>query len=75
MSSDYCDNYTIADRISKLLRLDIEFNTIYTCLTDVGPAKLDLHPVHGYYMSAVKIVKVVDKNGKTYTISVMEDTK
>jgi len=75
MSSDYCDNHTIADRISKLLGLDIEFNAIYTCLTDVGPVKLDLHPVYGYYMSPAKIVNVVDKYGTTYTISVIEDIK
>jgi hypothetical protein len=67
----YCDY--IADRISKALNLDIKENPIYTYIAEVGPTKLDLHPEHGHFMSSTKTIKVVDKNGKTYTITVTED--
>lgn len=38
----------------------------------VGPVKMDLHPVEGYFQSTKKTLEVSDMNGKWYRVTVEE---
>lgn len=63
----YCDK--IADVARKAL-LNPDTDNI---IGNVGHVKFDLHPTGGYLMSTKKTIKVSDKNGKMYTITIEED--
>ena len=62
----YCD--FIADTIKKAFTNDKPENLI----AKVGPIKMDLHPIDGYFLSTKKTMMVEDINGKMYKITVEE---
>lgn len=39
-------------------------------VTGVGPVQSDLHPRHGYMLSAKKTIEAEDRNGNRYRITV-----
>lgn len=62
----YCDK--IADIIRKaLLKYDAE-----EVVGLVGPIKMDLHPIDGYFMSTKKTIRVIGMTGKAYLVTVEE---
>lgn len=62
----YCDK--IADVIRKsLLKYDPD-----NIIGLVGPIKMDLHPVEGYFLSTKKTLEVSDMDGKWYRVTVEE---
>ena len=62
----YCDK--IADVVRKaLLKYDPD-----GIVGLVGQIKMDLHPTEGYFVSTKKTMKVTDRNGKLYLITVEE---
>ena len=62
----YCDK--IADSIRKaMIRSDPD-----GIIGPVGPIKMDLHPVGGYFVSTKKTMMVWDMNGKAYSVTVEE---
>jgi hypothetical protein len=64
-------NDFISDRIKKALVNEalIEDNIIH----DVKGPHLDLDEDEGYLLSLKRTIKVMDKNGTTYTITIEED--
>lgn len=66
----YCDY--IASRIKTSLEYDVRENRQYTVVDTVGGVELDLHPETGHFVSTKKTIKVVDKGGKKYKITVEE---
>jgi len=66
MNLAYCDY--IAHVISKAFFNDKPDNMI----EKVGPVKMDLHPIDGYFLSTKKTLEVIDNNGKKYKITVEE---
>jgi hypothetical protein len=64
----YCDY--IAQVVQDDLRADSYKETSY--LHYVDSVKMDLHPEEGYMLSTNKTIKVQDKNGKWYKITVEE---
>ena len=66
MKLAYCDK--IADAIRKaLIKSDPD-----GIIGPVGPIKMDLHPVGGYFVSPKKTMIVHDMNGKAYSVTVEE---
>ena len=66
MKLAYCDK--IADAIRKaLIKSDPD-----GIIGPVGPIKMDLHPVGGYFVSPKKTMMVWDMNGKAYSVTVEE---
>ena len=66
MKLAYCDK--IADSIRKaMIKSDPD-----GIIGPVGPIKMDLHPVGGYFVSTKKIMMVWDMNGKAYSVTVEE---
>jgi hypothetical protein len=62
----YCDK--IADSIRKaMIRSDPD-----GIIGPVGPIKMDLDPVGGYFVSTKKTMMVWDMNGKAYSVTVEE---
>ena len=62
----YCDK--IADSIRKaMIRSDPD-----GIIGPVGPIKMDLDPVGGYFVSTKKTIMVWDMNGKAYSVTVEE---
>ena len=62
----YCDK--IADSIRKaMIRSDPD-----GIIGPVGPIKMDLHPVGGYFVSTKKTMMVWDMNGKAYSVTIEE---
>ena len=62
----YCDK--IADSIRKaMIKSDSD-----GIIGPVGPIKMDLHPVGGYFVSTKKTMMVWDMNGKAYSVTVEE---
>ena len=66
----YCDY--IADSIQIMLRREINDFEDTTILETVEGVKMDLHPTEGYFVSAKKTMKVTDKNGRAYLVTVEE---
>ena len=64
----YCDY--IADRIKTVLKREVADND--TLIEQVGHIESDLHPTEGWFQSPKKIIKVWDKNGKGYLVTVEE---
>ena len=62
----YCDY--IASVISKSFFNDKPDNMIER----VGPVKMDLHPIDGYFLSTKKTITMTDINGKEYLVTVEE---
>ena len=64
-------NDFIADRIKKALVNEsaLEDNIVH----DVQGPKMDLDPDEGYLLSLKLTIKVMDKNGTTYKITIEED--
>jgi hypothetical protein len=64
-------NDFISDRIKKALvnEASIEDNIIH----DVKGPHLDLDEDEGYLLSLTRTIKVMDKNGTTYKITIEED--
>jgi len=62
----YCDK--IADVIRKAL-LGYDPDNIIGL---IGPIKMDLDPVGGYFVSTKKTMEVIDMNGKKYKVTVEE---
>ena len=62
----YCDK--IADSIRKAMICSDPDGII----GPVGPIKMDLHPVGGYFVSTKKTMMVWDMNGKAYSVTVEE---
>lgn len=62
----YCDY--IADAIKKSFFNDKPDNMI----VHVGPIKMDLHPIDGYFLSTKKTITMTDINGKEYLVTVEE---
>lgn len=62
----YCDK--IADVIRKSLLKYDQDNIIGL----VGPIKMDLHPVEGYFLSTKKTLELTDMSGKLYRVTVEE---
>lgn len=62
---DYCDY--IAHKVHAVLKNAIG-KSIY--VTDVEKPKLDLHPTEGWLQSTNKTIKVVDRNGRKYKVTV-----
>lgn len=71
MINDLVYNDFIADRIKKALvnEAAIEDNIVH----DVKGPHLDLDPEEGYLLSLTRTIKVMDKNGTTYKITIEED--
>ena len=66
MKLAYCDK--IADSIrTALIKSDPT-----GIIGPVGPIKMDLHPVRGYFQSPKKTMMVWDMNGKAYSVTVEE---
>ena len=66
MKLAYCDK--IADSIrTALIKSDPT-----GIIGPVGPIKMDLHPVGGYFQSPKKTMMVWDMNGKAYSVTVEE---
>ena len=66
MKLAYCDK--IADSIrTALIKSDPT-----GIIGPVGPIKMDLHPVGGYFVSPKKTMMVCDMNGKAYSVTVEE---
>lgn len=63
---EYCDY--IADKIRKALVADTA--DYYSYIKDVGKVAMDLHPTEGYMVSTNKTIKVFDKGGKVYKVTV-----
>jgi len=62
----YCDK--IADSIRKaMIQSDPD-----GIIGPVGPIKMDLHPVGGYFVSTKKTMMVWDMNSKAYSVTVEE---
>jgi hypothetical protein len=62
----YCDK--IADSIRRaMIKNDPD-----GIIGPVGPIKMDLHPVGGYFVSTKKTMMVWDMNGKAYSVTVEE---
>jgi hypothetical protein len=66
----YCDY--IADSIQIMLRREINDFEDTTILETVEGVKTDLHPTEGYFVSTKKTMKVTDKNGRAYLVTVEE---
>ena len=66
----YCDY--IADSIQIMLRREISDFEDTTILETVEGVKMDLHPTEGYLVSTKKTIKVTDKNGRAYLVTVEE---
>jgi|TARA_B110000908_G_scaffold99039_1_gene116975 hypothetical protein len=66
----YCDY--IADSIQIMLRREINDFEDTTILETVEGVKMDLHPTEGYFVSTKKTMKVTDKNGRAYLVTVEE---
>lgn len=64
----YCDY--ISDVIRKGLVGDTA--SVQSLIKDVGQVKMDLDPDEGYFVSTKKTINVVDKNGKSYVVTVEE---
>lgn len=64
-------NDFISDRIKAALvnEAAIEDNIVH----DVKGPHLDLDPDEGYLLSLTRTIKVMDKNGTTYKITIEED--
>lgn len=64
-------NDFISDRIKAALvnEAAIEDNIVH----DVKGPHLDLDPEEGYLLSLTRTIKVMDKNGTTYKITIEED--
>ena len=64
-------NDFISDRIKAALVTEaaIEDNIVH----DVKGPHLDLDPEEGYLLSLTRTIKVMDKNGTTYKITIEED--
>lgn len=63
-------NDFIADRIkAALVNEAAEDNIIH----DVKGPHMDLDPEEGYLLSLTRTIKVMDKNGTTYKITIEED--
>jgi len=64
-------NDFIADRTKKALVNEsaLEDNIVH----DVQGPKMDLDPDEGYLLSLKRTIKVMDKNGTTYKITIEED--
>lgn len=71
MMNDLVYNDFIADRIKAALvnEAAIEDNIVH----DVKGPHLDLDPDEGYLLSLTRTIKVMDKNGTTYKITIEED--
>lgn len=65
----YCDY--IASRIQSRIKGDILLDDPYVKM--VESVKMDLHPEEGYFQSTKKTIRVQDKNGKYYKITVEEE--
>lgn len=63
-------NDLIADRIKKVLVQESSNDDI---VHDVKGPYLDLDPTEGYLLSLKRTIKVMDKNGNTYKITIEED--
>jgi len=62
----YCDK--IADSIRRaMIKSDPD-----GIIGLVGPIKMDLHPVGGYFVSTKKTMTVWDMNGKAYSVTIEE---
>jgi hypothetical protein len=66
----YCDY--IADSIQIMLRREISDFEDTTILETSEGVKMDLHPTEGYLVSTKKTIKVTDKNGRAYLVTVEE---
>ncbi len=66
----YCDY--IADSIQIMLRREISDFEDTTILETAEGVKMDLHPTEGYLVSTKKTIKVTDKNGRAYLVTVEE---
>ena len=64
----YCDY--IADRIRTWFRNDIVVGSEY--IKNVDKVMMDLHPEEGYFLSTKKTLRIEDKNGKWYLVTIEE---
>jgi hypothetical protein len=65
----YCDY--IASKIQSALRVDSRLDD--TLLHYVDTVQMDLHPEKGYFQSTKKTIRVQDKSGKYYKVTVEEE--
>ena len=66
MKLAYCDKIAVSIRTA-LIKSDPT-----GIIGPVGPIKMDLHPVGGYFQSSKKTMMVWDMNGKAYSVTVEE---
>jgi hypothetical protein len=66
MKLAYCD------RIAAAIREALIKSDPVGIIAQVGRVEMDLHPVHGYFISPKKLIKVWDMNGKAYSITIEE---
>ena len=69
MNLAYCDY--IASKIQTALRFDSRLDD--TLLHFVDSVQMDLHPEEGYFQSTKKTIRVQDKGGKYYTVTIEEE--